>query len=193
MTTEQQTTSVPSGVEAVDVYVALARLADVRVNEHTRNAIAKVREAYRTIEPVIREAGEILVMHEAEAAWIVADLQTSTPGFGEVDGLYQLMDMLSGSRELHTELQRLSELCDPDSMKNREAVEDARATLDAQRMSPEGVRMVRTAPVGGDHPDDQGEWAPGRHIVDPVSAASVAAPLVALVDQVKVTERAQTD
>ena len=143
MTTNDQN-SVPSGVEPVDVYVALSRLADVRVNDHTRNAIARVREAHRTIESVIREASEILVMHEAEAGWIVADLQNTTPTFDEVDGLHQLMDALSGSRELHQALSALAELCDPDGALTREKVDAARARVDVERMSPEGLNMVKT-------------------------------------------------
>lgn len=144
MTTTDQN-SVPSGVDPVDVYVALSRLADVRVSDHTRNAIARVREAYRTIEPVIREASDILVMHEAEAGWIVADLQNTTPSFDEVDGLHQLMDALSGARELHQALSALTELCDPDGALTRDKVDEARAKVDVERMSPEGLHMVRSA------------------------------------------------
>ncbi len=141
MTTTDQ--NVPSGVEPVDVYVALSRLADVRVSEHTRSAIAKVRELHRYIESAIRDASDLLVMHEAEAGWIVADLQTATPAFDEVDGLFQLMDALSGARELNDALRDLSELCDPDSARTREAVDQARAKLDVERMSPAVLEMVR--------------------------------------------------
>lgn len=141
MTTDEHTTH--------DVYEHLEQLQHVRMREATMQATQQVQEALEQIRPVIENAKRVLVDHEARGervrAYVLDGIALTPMAAGEVEqGLWELMQEMSGARRLHYALQALSIECDPDEALRPERVEEARLRVDVERLSPAALAMLRS-------------------------------------------------
>ena len=117
-----------------DVYSYLTNLQGVRVTDETRAAWKAVREITEQVRPTIERARQVLAGHEAQGeivrSEIVQGMETLTEiSRGDVEqGLWELMQELSGARGLWTAMQELAQLCDPDTLTPAD-IERAQETL----------------------------------------------------------------
>lgn len=133
-----------------DVYAHFEQLQHVRVPEATLRATEEVRAALEQIRPVIENAKRVLVEHEARGervrAYVLDGVAVSPIAEGDVEsGLWELLQEMSGARQLHSALQALAITCDPDEALTPERVEEARLRVDVANLSPAARAMIRAA------------------------------------------------
>lgn len=131
----------------VDIYTALENLKGVRMSHGVRETIDGVQAVTDYARPFIENARAVMTDLEVNGQIVQAHLLEGLDlaERGDVEqGLWDLMQELSGARELFNAMQELSELCDPDRMCTPDAIAEARAAKDLERMSPEARRMVFT-------------------------------------------------
>lgn len=117
-----------------DVYSYLTNLQAVRVSDETRAMWQAVREITEQVRPTIERARQVLAAHEAQGQIvrneIVESLETLPElSKGDVEqGLWEIMQELSGARHLWAAMQELAQLCDPDTLTPAD-IEGAQETL----------------------------------------------------------------
>lgn len=121
-----------AGTTYTDVYQYLENLQGVRVNEATRQTITAVRELVEQVRPTVERARRLIGEHEAHSQLVRSQIIENMETLGEPadveQGLWDLMQELSGARGLWTAMAELSGLCDPDSVSLLD-IEQSRAAM----------------------------------------------------------------
>lgn len=137
MTTTKETT-------VGTIYAQLEALRGCQPDEVTRSAIQDVRDVMEQIRPTVERARQLIAEHEAQGqivrATVISELDAADEN--EVDqGLWDLMQALSGARDLWESLRLLSDLCNPDLL-TPDVIERIRARMDAERLAERSPRLL---------------------------------------------------